>query len=265
MSRRMDLLRLDYAFSVLVPVLMAIYMNDLSLFAHLDIVVGFLLYAVAGNTLNDVIDMRDPDETETLERTKGYHWKEIFAIFAICFLFGSTMFVRTIRENPLNLLYLALTVGMVVLYCLKKDVPIFNQILLGVSHVFFPYLMIKTDAGLPQFTNEEWFLMVCFFFYAFSGQVVHEIIDGDAITRYPVKTQQLTVIISSSITIIMGFLTAWYLKDFYFIPIAIIPIGSIYTFRKPTQSTQGVKDVGIILGNILLLYYLVLIIMQMYG
>ncbi len=264
MSRRIDLLRLDYAFSVLVPCLMAIYINNLPILHHLDLLTGFLLYAVTGNTLNDVIDMRDPDEIETLKRVKGYHWKEILAIAAISFLFGTTMFVRTFQEHPINILYLTLTVGMVILYCFKKDVPILNQILLGASHVFFPYIMIKTDANMPSFSSEEWILMVTFFFYAFSGQVVHEIIDGDAITKFSPRTQQFTVILSSIITIIMGFLTVWLLDDIYFIPIALIPLGSIYTFRKPTESTQGVKDVGIVLGNVLLVYFFVLILTQGY-
>lgn len=265
MSRRLDLLRLDYAFSVLVPCLLAVYFNHLNLFAHLDIIVGFLFYAITGNTLNDAIDMRDPHEAETIERTKGYHPKELMAIAVIAFLFGTMMFVRTIQANPINALYLALTIGMVILYCIKKNVPIFNQILLGVSHVFFPYLMIKTDAGLTGLNQAEWFVMLTFFSFAFAGQIVHEIIDGDSITRYSLKTQQRTVIISSIITIILGSIAVWVMDDIYFIPLVLIPFGSIFTFRKPTISTKGVKDVGIILGNVILLYYLVLIINQMVG
>ena len=97
----------------------------------------------------------------------------------------------------------------------------------------------------------------------FAGQVVHEIIDGDAIARFSLKFQQRVVIISSSITILLGLIVIFQLKDAYFLPLALIPIGSIYTFRQPTKSTQGVKDVGIIMGNIILFYFLVLIIMRM--
>ena len=130
MSRRIDLLRLDYAFSVIVPLLLAIYFNKLNLFDHLDIIVGFTLYAITGNTLNDAIDMRDPNEIDTLERTKGYHWKEIMAVAIIAFMFGTILFFRTIKVHPINGLYLVLTIIMVVVYCLKKAIPIFNQILL---------------------------------------------------------------------------------------------------------------------------------------
>lgn len=263
MSRRIDLLRLDYAFSVIVPMLMAIYFNKLNLTDHLDIIFGFGFLAITGNTLNDAIDLRDPSETETLERTQGYHWKEIAAIGVIAFVFGMMFFIRTIREHPINGIYLICTIAMVIFYCFKKNIIILNQILLGVSHVVFPYIMIKTDASTEPVLNYiEWFLMLCFLSYAFTGNVVHEIIDGDAITRLSLRKQQIVVIISSCITIVAGIMICIVLQEIFFIPFVLIPIGSIYTFRRPTQSTRGVKDVGIVLGNIIMVYFILLIIMQ---
>lgn len=265
MSRRIDLLRLDYVFSVVVPCLLAIYFNDLNLIQHLDIIFGFVLFAITGNTLNDVIDARNPEEIETIERIKGYHWKEILAISVISFVFGLMLFIRTIQDHLINLGILIVIIVMVVIYCLKKDVPIFNQILLGVSHVFLPYIMIKIDAGIvPIIGIGEWILMLCFFAYAFSGQIVHEIIDGDSITRLTLRNQQLVVIISSIISIILGIIAIIIMNEIYFLPFVLIPLGSIYTFRKPTESTKGVKDVGIVLGNIILIYFLVLIIRTMF-
>ena len=55
------------------------------------------------------------------------------------------------------------------------------------------------------------------------------------------------------------------LDDIYFIPFCLIPIGSIYVFRKPEKPKPGVKEVGIILGNIILVYFLVLIIVKLYA
>jgi hypothetical protein len=107
--------------------------------------------------------------------------------------------------------------------------------------------------------------MLTFFSFAFAGQIVHEIIDGDSITRFSLRTQQQVVVISSIFTIILGFVAVWVMNDVYFVPLALIPVGSIYTFRKPTKSTPGVKDVGIVLGNIIMVYFLVLIIRNMYG
>lgn len=267
MSRRIDLLRLDYLFSVIVPCLMAIFINDLNIMNHLDILAGFSFYAITGNTLNDMIDAKNPDEKETIERIKGFQWKEIAAISIVSFIFGTTLFIRTITEKPINALIIVIIIAMVVLYCVKKDVPIVNQILLGISHVFLPYLIIKIDANsVPIISGAEWFLMLNFFCFAFTGQIVHEIIDGDSISRLSLKTQRLTVIISSIITIFVGIIAVLVIglpKSVYFIPFCLIPIGSIYTFRKPIKSiSKGVKDVGLILGNIILVYLLVLILVQ---
>jgi len=41
-----------------------------------------------------------------------------------------------------------------------------------------------------------------------------------------------------------------------------VPIGTMFTFRHPTESTQGVKDVGILIGNFLMIYFITLIIMK---
>ena len=99
-SRRLDLLRIDYAFAVIVPCLFAIYYNHYNLFDHLDIIGGFLLFTITGNTLNDAIDMRNPNEKETIERTRGFHWKEIAAIGIISFVFGMMLFLRIDIRTP---------------------------------------------------------------------------------------------------------------------------------------------------------------------
>lgn len=260
-SRRIGLLRLDYTFSVIVPCLIALYFNNYKIATHMDIIIGFIFYAITGNTLNDMLDAKDPDDEETRIRIQGFHWKEIAVVAMMGFLFGSMFFIRSIVENWINGLILAIIVALVVIYCFKKDIPIINQVLLGISHVFLPYLMIKIDAGAdPLINGTEWYMMINFFFYAFSGQIVHEIIDGDAITKFSFRTQQLTVIISSSLTIVFGVIAIIVVQDIYLLPFAFIPLGAIYTFRKPTKSTKGVKDVGIILGNIIMFYMLFLIL-----
>jgi hypothetical protein len=265
-SRRLDLLRLGYTFSVLIPCILPIYLFNLIPWNYLDIIFGFFFYAITGNTLNDVIDARNPEEIETIERIKGFTWKEILSISVLSFAFGTMLFVRTIRENWINGVILGIIIILVVVYCLEKRIPIINQILLGVSHVFLPYLMIKIDSGvIPIISGEEWFLMGTFFAFAFTGQIVHEAVDGDAITRFSLKIQQIVVIISSVATIGVGIGAIIVLEDIYFIPFCIIPLGSIYVFRKPKKPKPGVKDVGIILGNIILLYFLVLILVKLYA
>ena len=257
---------MGYTFSVLIPCILVIYLHELVPWDYLDIIFGFFFYAITGNTLNDVIDARNPEETETIERIKGFTWKEILSISILSFIFGSMLFVRTIIENWVNGLILVGIIGLVVIYCFEKRIPIINQIFLGLSHVFGPYIMIKIDAGIsPLISGAELFLMFTFFAFAFTGQVVHEAVDGDAITRFSLKIQQIVVIVSSLITIGVGIAAVIVLNDIYFIPFCIIPLGSLYIFRKPERPKPGVKDVGIILGNIILLYFLVLIVVKLYA
>ncbi len=271
MSRRIDLLRLDYTFSVIVPLLIAIFINNYLIWNHIDIIVGFVMFAITGNTWNDVVDMRDPNETETLERVEGYHWKEIFTIGLVTFVLGLTLLLRTCFENWVNGILLVVIIILVLLYCVKyKSVPILNHILLGASHIILPYFMIKIDhIGIPLteplMSGFEWFLMFAFFTFAITGQFVHEAIDGDSITRFSLKTQQKIIWVSSIITLIVAVCTFIAYPVIYFIPFVLFPIGTMYTFRRPTKSTRGVKDVGILMGNFLLVYFMTLIIMQMNG
>jgi len=270
MSNRIDLLRLDYTFSVIVPMLLAIFINRLNVFFHIDIIIGFLFLAITGNTWNDVIDMRDPEEIETLERVKGYHPREIFTIGLSSFILGITLLMRTCIANPVNGFLLIIIIAMVLIYCKwLKPVPIINQILLGASHIFLPYLIIKIDAGLSLLNLSEWILMIMFLSFAFTGQVTHEIIDHDALAKHlSLKGCQIVVCISSIITLVMSILVLIlypFAYKFYFIPFLLFPIGTILTFRRPTVSTKGVKDVGILLGNFLFIYFLTLIALQFYG
>jgi len=267
MSKRIDLLRLDYVFSVVIPMLIAIYLNRLNPFEHLDILLGFTFLAITGNTWNDVIDMRHPEEEETIQRVAGYHPREIFTVGLASFILGITLLMRTCFMHPINGIFLFFIIIMVLAYCIWfKQYPIINQILLGASHIVLPYFMIKNDAGLPLMTELEWSLMLTFFAFAITGQLVHEVIDGDAITKaLTLKQCQGAIWISSIITIILAIWSFIIIPNFYFIPFMLFPIGTMFTFRRPTKSTKGVKDVGILIGNFLLLYFICLITLQMVG
>lgn len=269
-SRRFDLLRLDYTFSVVVPILLAIFINRLNPFMFIDIIMGFVFLAITGNTWNDVFDMKDPDETETLDRVEGYHPREIFTIGLTTFILGFTLLLRTCIAHPINGVFLAIVIVTVLLYCKwLKPVPIVNQVLLGVSHIFLPYLMVKVEAGLDLINANEWILMIMFFTFAFTGQAVHEVIDGDALRKHLTLRQcQLVIWISSIITLVSAIIIFIIYPEnykWYFLPFVFFPLGTLFTFRRPTESTEGVKDVGILIGNFLLIYFICLIIMQMYG
>ena len=161
--------------------------------------------------------------------------------------------------HAINLLLLAIIIAGVIFYCFKKNIPVFNQLILATSHVLLPYLIIKVDSDIyPFLSPAEGLLLTCFLFNAITGQIVHDIIDEDSISRYSLKTQQMIVIFFSVISLFSGILTFVFLMDFYLVPIILVPLGIIYTFRKPTRSRKGVKDVGIIIGNIILAYFVVL-------
>ena len=94
MSSGFRLLRVEYIFSVLIPCLLSIYLNGYDLKSQIWILSGFIFYAITGNTLNDVIDMADPNEEETLERVKGYSRKEILVISIASFILGTSCFMN---------------------------------------------------------------------------------------------------------------------------------------------------------------------------
>ncbi len=269
MSKGFRLIRLEYLFSVIIPCLLAIYLNDYDITANLWILAGFGFYAITGNTLNDVIDMRDPNEKETLERVKGYTRKEILVLAIASFLLGTMCFMNIILINPILGVYLALVVFMVVFYCLFKSLLIINHIILGVSHIILPYFMIKINGGdvfmniLPSMELFESLILAAITAVAFTGQMVHEMIDGDSLARLTPKKSQLVILIAcvTSLSIaIISFIITQYL---IFLPIVFFPLGIMYVFRTPRTNLLGrtsLKDIGIILGNLMLIYLLILII-----
>ncbi len=269
MSKGFKLLRVEYIFSVIIPCLLCIYLNSYDIVSQIWILAGFSFYAITGNTLNDVIDMKDPNEKETLERVKGYARKEILVLALASFLLGTMCFINDIYEHPILGIYLALIVFMVVFYCLFKKLVIINHIILGISHIILPYFMIKINAGdvflnvFPKMELYESLILAAITAVAFTGQMVHEMIDGDSLAKLKPKTSQLVIwvacIISLGIAVISFIITNYYI----FLPIVFFPFGIMYIYRKPRTDLLGrtsLKDTGIILGNLMLVYIIILIL-----
>lgn len=275
MSNRIGLLRLDYIFSVVTPMLIAIYLNGLNPLDHIDIIVGFAMLAITGNTWNDLIDMKDPNEKETLQRVEGYHPREIFTIGLSTFVLGVVLLLRTCFAYWINAIFLVIIIAMVLGYCVWfKPVPILNHILLGASHIVLPYFMIKIDAagiapwGYLYLSSDEWILMFAFFFFAITGEFVHEVIDGDSLRKHlSLRQCQIVIWIFSILTLcfaLFAFFTVLW-TAIYFLPLLFFPIGIMFTFRRPTESTKGVKDAGILMGNFLMIFFMCLIILRLRG
>jgi len=269
MSKGFKLLRIEYLFSVILPCLLCIYLNSYDIVNHIWILAGFAFYAITGNTLNDVIDMKDPNEKETLERVAGYHRKEILVISLASFILGTMCFMNNLLLNPLLAIYLFLIVALVIIYCFFKSLVIINQIILGISHIFLPYFMIKINAGdialniFPNLGLFEWLILLSITSVAFTGQMLHEMIDGDSLSKLKPRTSQLVIWIASIISLIIAIVSFIITQYLIFLPIIFFPFGIIYIFRKPRNDLLGrtsLKDTGIILGNLMFAYVIILII-----
>ena len=269
MSNGFRLLRIEYLFSVLVPCLLSIYLNKYEITSHIWILAGFAFYAITGNTLNDVIDMKDPDEIETLERVHGYSRKEILTISLASFLIGTICSMNRIVVYPLLGIYLVIIVTLVIFYCLFKSLVIINHIILGISHIVLPWLMIKINAGdiilgfFPNLNVFELLILLSVASVGYTGQMLHELIDGDSLSKLSPKASQMVIWIASLVSLAIAIISLIITQFIIFLPIIFFPFGIMYIFRKPRKDLLGrttLKDVGIILGNLILVYIIVLII-----
>ncbi|MFX1479599.1 MAG: UbiA family prenyltransferase [Promethearchaeota archaeon] len=269
MSKGFRLLRIEYLFTVFIPCLLSIYLNGYDINQHIWILAGFAFYAITGNTLNDFIDMKDSNEKETLERVKGYSRKEVLVLALAGFMLGTSCFLNSIIEKPVLGIYLVIIVVMVVFYCLFKSLVIINHIILGVSHIMLPWFMIKINAGdtvmniFPKMGLFESLILASIISVAYTGQLVHEMIDGDSLSRLKPKASQIVIWTASIISITICVVSFALTKSLIFLPIVFFPLGIMYIFRRPRTTILGrssLKDIGIILGNLMLVYVIILIL-----
>ncbi|MHA1300734.1 MAG: hypothetical protein ACTSO9_15060 [Candidatus Helarchaeota archaeon] len=267
---RIEVLRLDYLFSVILPCLLAIYVNNLHIIDYLNLIFGWGFLGITGNLLNDIMDK---------DREIPFRTKELGTMGLVSFGLGIILLLKTLLKDVFMLVLAFSSIILVVLYCIKlKPFPIINKIVLVTSHVIFPYLVIKIASKyVPlriqdlqnlirlstlgnNFYLGELALLATFFVFAFSSQITHEAIDQEAIQKYSLKTVQIIVQLASILTIIFLGLTMYFLQDIFLLPLAFAPIGPIYIFRRPKVPSPGIKDVGIVMGNFLMVYFLVLIL-----
>ena len=213
--------------------------------------------------------MKDPNEKETLERTKGYGRKEIAVLAIASFMLGTTCFLNDIIISPVLGVYLAIIVFMVVFYCMFKRLVIINHIILGVSHIILPYFMVKINAGdtflniFPNMELNESLILGSITAVAFTGQMVHEMIDGDSLAKLKPRTSQLVIWVACIISLLIVIISFIITNYLIFLPIVFFPLGIMYIYRKPRTDLLGrssLKDIGIILGNLMLAYMIILII-----
>ncbi|MHA1496779.1 MAG: hypothetical protein ACTSRT_04280, partial [Promethearchaeota archaeon] len=150
-----------------------------------------------------------------------------------------------------------------------KSLVIINHIILGISHIILPYFMIKINAGsifinfLPVMGVSEISILTSIAVVAYTGQMLHELIDGDSLSKLSPKMSQIIIWGVSFISLIVGILMIIITQFYMFFPIIIFPLGIMYIFRKPREDLRGrysLKDIGIILGNLVFIYLIILII-----
>jgi len=263
------LLRIEYIFTVIIPLLIAIYLNNYNPINHIEIIGAFAFWAITGNTLNDFKDMDNPDDKQTQERVKGYSKKEIAVLTISSFILGLALFYYPILNNIIILFYVAATALMVIIYCLfLKPILGLNWILLGVSHIWFPYFIIKlreinSIIFFPLLEIYEWFFLISASLIALSGNLIHEVIDKDAITRLKPRIQQIIIWIVSIIAIVFSLVSIIIFPEKLFLltSVLIIPLGVLYMARSKQNlphNASSIKDIGIVVGNLLLVFIIIL-------
>jgi len=93
--------------------------------------------------------------------------------------------------------------------------------------------------------------------------MVHEMIDGDSLAKLKPKTSQIVILVACIISLGIAIISFIITKYLIFLPILFFPIGIMYIYRTPRTDLLGrtsLKDIGIILGNLMLAYLVILII-----
>jgi hypothetical protein len=129
--------------------------------------------------------------------------------------------------------------------------------------------MVKINAGdillgfLPNLSLNELLILLSVAVVAYTGQMVHEMIDGDSLAKLSPRMSQIVIWVASLISLVIAIISLIITHYIIFLPIIFFPIGILYIFRVPRVNLLGrtsLKDIGIILGNLILVYITILII-----
>ena len=138
---------------------------------------------------------------------------------------------------------------------------------MGISHIVLPWLMIKINAGdiafnfFPNLTLHELLILLSIASVGYTGQMLHELIDGDSLSKLSPRISQLVIWIASVTSLVITVVSLIVTQKIIFLPIIFFPFGILYIFRKPRTDLLGrtsLKDIGIILGNLILVYVIIL-------
>ncbi|MHA1229697.1 MAG: UbiA family prenyltransferase [Candidatus Helarchaeota archaeon] len=244
-------LRLEYLFSVLLPIILSIYINGYQIFDYIRLIGGWIFFGICGNLLNDIID-KDRD----LEFSENH----LLAMFFISLICGLMLMLTIFIDNLLNLLFFLTSAILVVLYCVKiKKYPIINKFVLVISHIIFPYLMVHIPNYIEPNFWKEIILLIGMFLFGVGSQIIHELSDKEAFQKYNKKIVRILVLSLAFSSVICFVYVIIIFYDIYLFPLITIPIGIIFLFRRPINPKPVHKKAGILVGNLILGYFLFLV------
>jgi 4-hydroxybenzoate polyprenyltransferase len=251
-AHRWDVLRLDYLFAVLVPCLIALYITRSGasgFLDHLRTILGWAFLGIAGNVINDIVDK---------DRDLDWKNKELGAIAIGSIVLSVLCFVSVMASDPMMIVYVGVAIVLVFVYCIGlKKIPIASGFVQVFAEVCMPYFSIH----VPD-SSIEWFWLVSLFFFSILSQFTHEAIDKEAVSsRFSLNKVRIIVFIFSGLTLGCGTILFLLTLDYNILPVAFVPFATIYMFRKfNAVPAPNIKNIGIIIGNFYMIFFLVLIL-----
>ncbi len=243
---RWQVLRLDYLFSVIVPCLIAVYVNGLALGDHLMTIAGWAFLGIAGNIINDMVDK---------DRDLGMDWhsKELAAIALGAIMLGFLCLSRAVITNVLNLVWIAIAVVLILAYCFKlKKIPVASSLVQVLAEIPMPYFTVHVPTS-----GEEWLWLLAVYEFGVLGQIVHEAVDRESISHFSTRAVRAIVAFFSAVLMATGAFLFLISLDVTILPFTFVPLSTMYIFRSPTViPAKNIKDVGIIMGNLFMAYFL---------
>jgi 4-hydroxybenzoate polyprenyltransferase len=157
-----SLYRLEYISALLVPILIALLEANLFSFKIIIPIIGWILLAVGMNLMNDAIDC---------DRRLNFSRRSLLYLSLVATVLGLwiTFFY--------NFLYALGFIFLISFYNLKlKKIPFLNLVILVAGYMILGYLAFAKN---PQILT-----LLVLFFAGLASQLIHDVADQDATSRY---------------------------------------------------------------------------------
>lgn len=235
-----DLFRISYLPTIIIPLLLALFTNDLKLVQIIPDIIGWSFLMLSGNLLNDYKDM---------DRKLPIGKNGLLTLSVAFFVFGAYILRNFI-------LYVVAFVALGALYIFKLKGIIFVDILSSLLIFSLPYFSLAGNSNLT-------FLIILTMVGA-GSDIIHRISDKE---KYDKKIRQMNYLV----LIIFFFSTLFFIylvwsNDFYhfLLPATLIFAGISLAIAKGhlLRFSPSLKIIGVYHGCIIL-FYLIAILAQM--